>query len=150
MYVNHAEPRLIQEPLGKELSVSSDYAEVGAQRTKLGLERVPGQSCRLEHGQLLLQSKRLDGGFRNPLPASTRPVWLRYDAHDLMAGAQEGGQHRHREGRSPEERDAEAMVRHDYHWPARASFLIFRTMRSRLIPRNRSTKSRPSRWSISC
>ena len=37
-----------------------------------------------------------------------------------------------------------------HHLPARVSFWIFRTIRSRLMPRRRSTKSAPSRWSISC
>ena len=67
----------------------------------------------------------------------------RRDGHDLVARSQEGLEGRDRKRRSSKEDNAKRRAA--YHLPARLSLRIFRTIRSRLMPRRRSTKSVPSR-----
>ena len=94
------------------------------------------------------QRSRFDRCIRNMMASTSRTIRLRDDADDRVARREQRVERRDRERRRPEKHDAQSAGR--YHLPARVNFLIFRTIRSRLMPRRRSTKSVPSKWSTSC
>ena len=157
VHVDHAEPRDRQNRLGEDAPVRGDDAEVGVPAGQGVEKRRILHALRLQHGEAGRQRARLDRRVGHLLAAASRPVGLRDDAdHGVRRRGEQRVQRRHGELRRAEEDDAKG--RHGRHWgadvglrrgahhlPARVSFWIFRTIRSRLMPRRRSTKSAPSR-----
>jgi len=118
-------------------AVGGDDAEVGSP----GPQRL-GHVGRLSGGRV--EDRNLPSDREAPSRASQSlsapgrgTVRLRHDSADDVIGVEQPLQGGYRELRRPEE--------HDYHLPARDSFLIFLTIRSFWRPRERSTKSVPSR-----
>jgi hypothetical protein len=143
MNVEEAEPRQLEQRFRQQLSVRSDDAEIGPKLRQRGQKRGVSQALGLENGQAAGRGARLYRRVNRSLAATSRAIGLGDDGDDQVPRGEERVEGRHGElGRA--EKDDAQLAGH-YHLPARASFLIFRTMRSRLIPRSRSTKSRPSR-----
>ena len=140
--VDQAEPRRRQDRVGEDLSVRGDDAEVRAQRGEAVEKRLILQAFRLQHGKAGGERARLHRRVRHPVAAAARAIRLCHDAdHGVWRCGEQRVERRHRELRRAEEHDSKPV----YHLPARESFRIFRTMRSRLMPRRRSTNSVPSR-----
>ena len=148
MDVDQTERRRRDDRFGQNLSVRGDHSQLGLERSQRLKEPVIYQPPWLKNGHAVLERQPLDGRFAHLLSSIAWPIGSRDDADQSVGGAEEGGKRRHRKFRSAKEHDAKPRGR--YHLPARLSFLIRRTIRSRLMPRSRSMKSCPSRWSISC
>jgi len=75
--------------------------------------------------------------------AAPRPIGLGDDPHNHVRRREQTVERGDGKLRRAEKHDAKRTP--GYHLPARVSFLILRTIRSRLMPRRRSTNSVPSR-----
>jgi hypothetical protein len=85
----------------------------------------------------------LDRRFADSLSAVSRSIRLRDYSDYRVPRLKQGLESWYGEMGRAEEHDAQRTGR--YHLPERWSFLIRRTIRSRLIPRKRSTNNWPSR-----
>ena len=142
--VDESETRDREHRVGEDPAVGDDDREVGVQRR----ERL-GESGILEPFRLQQRTSRGGGAqfhrrVGDLVSAATRTIGLGDDAHDVVLRVQERIERGHGELGRAEEDNAERVWR-SYHLPARVSFLIFRTIRSRLMPRSLSTKRVPSR-----
>src|SRR5206468_8993068 len=95
------------------------------------------QPLRLEDRNVGSHGARLHGSVGRPVPAPAGPIGLRDDADDAVARGEQRVERGDRELGGSKEDDPQTVAR--YHLPARVSFRILRTMRSRLMPRKRST-----------
>src|SRR5262249_16076961 len=101
------------------------------------------EAVRLQDGNSCLERARFDRRIRNVMASAARAIRLGNGSDDAVARSEQRVERRDGERGRPEEHDAQGAAR--YHFPVRVSFLIFRTMMSRLMPRSRSTNSVPSR-----
>ena len=143
MNVDETEARLREHGVGENLSVRGDDAEIGPEGCQACHELWILEALGLNDRHIGGVRSRFYGTSGDVMAAATRPIGLRDDAHHRMRRREERVERRHRECRRPEKHDAQGAA--PYHLPARDSFLILRTIRSRLMPRRRSTKSVPSR-----
>jgi hypothetical protein len=148
MRIDHSQPWQFEER-GRQYPTVSNYD------TKIEL---PGAQA-LEQGGVLqtlglknwkLGPKRdlLDRCVTVALSAPAGTIGLRHDAGHGMPGAKQVFEGGNRESWRSEEGDPQSrpcVGVHAHHVPAFISFRIFRTIRSRLIPRSRSTNNVPSR-----
>ena len=130
--------------LRQDLAVGGDDADVGAERgnsgsTTAGSLSVAGCST----GSRASIARALTGASDLLLAAPARPIGLRHHADDAVRRGEQRVERRHRELRRAEEHDRERRARHHFR-PSTASGSCA-TIRSRLMPRSRSTNSVPSR-----
>ena len=141
MHVDHAEPRNREQRVGQNLAVGRDDAKVGQSRRTVprkasSLSRsAAGPACPRSSASCLGRRRR------HVLPAALRPIGLRDTtattscredrADDASVGTANAGV----------PKNTMRSRRSTHHFPARFSFWILRTMRSRLMPRSRSTKT---------
>src|SRR5262249_11469441 len=143
VHVDKSETWRVKDRLIQNFAVGGHHADVGVKAGKGGHEARLLEALGLEDRHGRRSCEALDGPFRHPLAAATRAIWLAHDADERVRRRQQGLERGYRKSRRAEEDNAKGLC--GYHFPARASFLIFRTIRSRLMPRSRSTKRVPSR-----
>jgi hypothetical protein len=129
--------------VGQNPAVGGDNAEIRLDRLQVVEKDRIFQAFRLENRQTGCHRAHLHRSVARPVAAAARSIGLRDDADEAVARLEERVERGDRELRRAEEHDPEAGSL--YHLPVRVSFRILRTMRSRLMPRSRSTKSIPSR-----
>ena len=148
MRVDHSQPRQFEE-CGRQDSTVRDHD------TKIELPAAQSleqgsvlHALRLKNWKIGLERDLLDGRVTVTLSAPARTIGLRHDAGDGMGGAKQVCEGGNRESWRSEEGDTHGRPRFGlraHHVPALIIFRIFRTIRSRLIPRSRSTNNVPSR-----
>ena len=146
--VEHAEPGHTEQRVRQNPPVRGHDTQVRPERSNLRKECILAKLRRLQHGNATQGRELLRRRRRDAMPASFGTIRLGHERHNRMTGLNQRAERRDRECRRPEIHDAQR--RPLYHRPVRLSLWIFRTMRSFLMPLNRSTKTVPSRWSISC
>ena len=139
MHVDETARRNCQQPLRKDLAVGGDDPDIRLICREGCFPGFAGQLLRLLDRNAVLERYRLHRPDHDALTAPARPVWLGDGDHDLVRRSENRPQCRDGKRRCSEKCDAH------YHLPARASFLILRTIMSRLMPRSRSTNRQPSR-----
>ena len=149
VHVQQAQRRRLQHRGGQDLAVGRHHARIGVPGPELREKRLVLQPVGLKHRHASGERDALDRAVADALAAAAGTVRLRDDARDVMARVEQRLERGHGEiGRAEE--DQPQRPAGPYHFPVRLSLRIRRTIRSRWMPRRRSTKTRPSRWSISC
>ena len=143
MNVEEAEPGRGEHGIGEDFPVRRDDSQIGAQCGERSQEPGIRQPIGLKKRQPCRGGADLDGRGGRLLTTAARAIGSRHDADDVMVRPQQRVERRHGEVRRAEEHEPQPVNRH--HLPARVSFLILLTIRSRLMPRSRSTNSVPSR-----
>ena len=158
MDVDHPETRDGEDRVGEDPPVGGDDPEVGVPGGERVQKRLVLHPRRLKDRQARRQRARLHRRVGHLLTAAARLVGLGHDTdHGVRGGGEQGVERRHGKLGRAENDDAQrrhrgrngaphlGLRRGVHHLPARVSFWILRTIRSRLMPRSRSTNSAPSR-----
>ena len=143
--VDHAEPRRGEHGVGEDLPVGGDDAESASSAASAVEEgRDPSAVSGCSTGRPRCERPRLDRRVGRLLAAAARPIRLRDDADDRDARDASSASSVGTANAGVPKNTTRSGAR-AHHLPARVSFRILRTMRSRLMPRSRSTNSVPSR-----
>lgn len=141
MNIEEAEARNVEECLGEDLPERGHDAQIWSQSRERGEESVFLEAIGLKDRHAARKGCGLGRRIAHALLAAARPVWLRHEGHDLVAGCLQGLEGGYGERGRAEVHDPQGgwlCVWHYHRW-LRRSFWILRTIRSRLMPRNRST-----------
>ena len=140
VHVDHTEPGRGENGIGQNLAVGGDDAQIGSKGGQRVDEAAVFQPLGLQNRHARIERAAFHRRIGCFLPAAPRPIGLRHDADHVMPGAEQRVERRHGKCWRAEKDNAQR-----HHFPARVSFRILRTMRSRLMPRSRSTNNAPSR-----
>ena len=122
VHVDQAEARRRQQPVGKNLAVGGDHADVGVERRQLLLELILREARRLQHRQAAARrASDLTGPSDTCWPRPRGPVGLRDDAGDRVRRVDQVFQRRHREAGRAEEGHAQRHQRFTTCRPSPAS-----------------------------
>ncbi len=139
MDVEAAVARRVEDRLRQDQAVSDDDADVGVKGRELRLRLVGAQAAGVAHLDPERLGAGMDGAWPVFLSAACRTRRLGIDADDLVPRRDQRVERGDREvGRAHED---------DLHV---APFRTLRRSMSRFTRLSRSTKRRPSRWSIWC
>ena len=148
MRVDHPQPWQLEE-CGRQDPTVRDHDTKIELPAAQGLEQGGVQhALRLKNWKPGPKRDLLDRCVTVALAAPAGTIGLRHDARHGMPGAKQVFEGGDRESWRSEEGDPQSRPYvgvHAHHVPAFIIFRIFRTIRSRLIPRSRSTNNVPSR-----